>query len=54
MTTDDIRRGIALMLDAGNGRFPVPLTVLEKLLADAEAWRNAPAIVKDAARELRS
>ena len=54
MTTDEIRRGIALMRDAGNGRFPVPLVTLEKLLADAEAWGSAPKIVRDAARELRS
>ena len=54
MTYVDIEKAIQLMQQAGNSRIPIPLSVARQLIDKARAWDRAPAIIKDAARELEA
>ena len=54
MTITQLRDAIRLSKDLGHSKVPVPLSVLSKLIADAEKYRSMPAIVREAGRHIEA
>lgn len=55
MTADQLLEDYRRIKEAGtSSKVPVPIIVLEKLCADAKAWAETPAYVRDVVEALRA
>lgn len=54
MSYVDLEKAIELSREAGNSKIPIPLTIARQLIDKARAWDRAPAIIKQAAKELEA